>query len=126
MSLQSGRQLHHAVGRHRDALARRAVARIAGHALARLDRGDALPHRLDGAGKFRRRRERQLRLGLVPARDDQRVEEVERRRFDADDHLAGSGNRVGQVVNFEVVRSAEAGAYESLHGDPAIGEAIRS
>ena len=77
-------------GRHRHFLPRRPVADIRRHSVARPHRGDARPDALDLAGEFRRGRKRKGRLGLVLAGDDQRVEEVERRRPHRDHRLAGA------------------------------------
>src|ERR1700676_1152128 len=52
---------------------------------------------------------------LVFAGDDQRVEEVERRRLDANDRLARSGLRCCDVAEFKFVRGAESFAEDRFH-----------
>ena len=89
--------------RHSRARGRRREARHA--------RADALHH----AGEFGGRRERERRLDLVLAGDDQRVEEIERRGLHRDDDLAGARRGIGQVLEFEIVGAAEAGAEDGFH-----------
>ena len=109
--------LHDALRAERDLLARRAVAAVAEHAVARRFKPrHAVADALDHAGEFRRRRERERRLELIFAGDDQCVEEIERRGLDRDDDLARGRSRVGQVAVFEIVGAAEVGAQNGFHG----------
>ena len=77
---------------------------------------DARPDALHHAGEFRGRRERQRRLGLVLAGDDQRVEEIQRRGFDAHHSFAGRGDGIGNVRKLEIIGRAVAGAEQCFHG----------
>ena len=56
------------------------------------------------------------RLGLVLARDDQRVEEIQSRRRDLGHDLAGTGDRVGNIREHEVVGGAVALTENGFHG----------
>ncbi len=58
---------------------------------------------------------------LVFAGDDEQVEEIERRGFDANDRLAGTGGRLWDVGKFEFVRRAEMRTQNGFHGDPSCG-----
>ncbi len=95
VEIEAVRQPDQPLGIGDDPLARRARADVAEHAIPAAERGHARPDALDDAGEFRRRRERERRLVLVFAGDDQRIEEIERRGLDRDQNLAGTGDRIG-------------------------------
>src|SRR6185437_5513909 len=84
--------------------------------VADLQRGDIWRQGLDHAGEFRRRRERERWLGLIFPGNDQRIEEIECRRLDADDDFAGPGRGVGDVGKFKIVRSAVMGTKQGFYG----------
>ena len=102
--------------RHRHALARGAVRDIADHAVAGLEAGDAGADDLDHAGEFAAGRERQRRLFLVAALDDERVVEVQADRLHPRDDLAGAGDGFGKVGEHEVIGGAESGTEDGFHG----------
>ena len=82
-------------GRDRDGFARRAPAAIAHDAVARSNTGDARRRRCSTTpANSAAGRERKRRLVLVFAGDDQRVEEIQRRRLDSHHGLAGAGARL--------------------------------
>ena len=54
---------------------------------------------------------------LIFAGDDQRVEEIQRRGFDAHHGLAGSGLRLGQIPQFELVGRTELAAENGFHAE---------
>src|ERR1041384_7245308 len=96
------------------------TTRCAGSAIAEYAVADAKPAHagadaFDDAGELGGRRERERRLELVFAGDDQRVEEIERRRLDGDDDLAITGNRIGQLGEFKIVGAAEVRAENGFH-----------
>jgi hypothetical protein len=87
-----------AVGqRHGAVRGRERVARVAaggkdeGDAVAGLHAGDAGTHGLDDTGAFEA--ERQRKLALVKAAAELRVEQIDARRLDRNQHLAGSRRR---------------------------------
>jgi hypothetical protein len=116
VEVQAVGNLHHALRAEHDLFARRAEAAIAEHAVARFQPAHAGTDALDHAGEFGSRRERKGRLELVFAGDDQRVEEVERCGFHRDNHLAGTGRGVGQVLELKLVGAAEMCAEDGFHG----------
>ena len=116
LEIEPFRDLDEALGLRGQPLARRAGADMAEHAVPAREPVDARPDALDHTGKFRRRRERERRLVLVLAGDDQRVEEIQRRRLDGDDRLARAGNGIGQLAELEIVGTAEAGTQDGFHG----------
>ena len=116
VEIEPGGNAHHLGRRQRDALARRAVARIGQHPVADLQRGDALAHALDHAGAFGGRRERERRLDLILAGDDQSVEKIQRRRMDADHHFAVAGGGIGHVSEDEIVGRTIVRAEQGFHG----------
>src|SRR5262245_39365221 len=70
------------VGTQRDTLTRRAIRHVAEHPIAGFERRHTGTKALDRSGELGGRREWRFRLELVFAGDDQRVEEVQRRRMD--------------------------------------------
>ena len=89
---------------------------IADDAVAGSKAGDAGPQAFDFTGEFGGGREREGRLMLVLARNDKRVEEIQRRGFDADHRLARSGGGFGDIGKRELVRRAVVGAEQGFHG----------
>ena len=109
--------LHQDIRRHRDCFACRAPAGIAHHPVAGRHIGHARADAFDNSGEFRRGRERKRRLVLIFAGDDQRVEEIQRRGFDAHHGFAGSGVRLGHINEFEFVGRAELAAENGFHAE---------
>ena len=116
VEIQAGRQRNELLGGERDLLARGAPADIADDAVAGRKPGDAGADAFDLAGEFGGGREREGRLVLVFAGDDQGVEEIQRRRLDAHHRFARPGRGVGNVGKFEVVGGAVTGAEQGFHG----------
>src|SRR5262249_12107049 len=114
--LEVGRKLDEPCGFDREAFACRPIRDIADDAVARRQRGHAIAHALDRAAELAAGRERERRLALIAAGDDQRVIEVEPDRGDAHDGFAGPGRRIRDVGEFEIVGTAEAGAEDGFHG----------
>ena len=106
---------HQLLRRDGDGFARRAPADIAHDAVARRDAGDAGADAFDHAGKLRRRRERKRRLVLIFAGDDQRIEEIQRRRFHPHHRFAGAGMRLLDVGELKFIGGAEMAAEDGLH-----------
>jgi len=115
VEVQAGRQCNELVGGKGDPLARGAPADIADDAVAGRKAGDAGSDAFDFAGELGAGREREGRLVLVLAGDDQRVEEVQRGGRDPHDRLARRRRRIGDVGEFEVVGRAVAGAEQGFH-----------
>src|SRR5262249_38044128 len=109
-------ELDELCGFKRESFARRPVRDIADDAVARGERGYAVAHALDRAAELAARRERERRLALIAAGNDQRVIEVEPDRGDAYDRFAGPGRGIRDVGEFEIVGTAEAGAEDGFHG----------
>jgi hypothetical protein len=108
-------------GRHRDALTCRTIGAIAQHPVARHEAGHARRHAFHHAGEFTAWREREGRLLLIFAGDDQRVEKVEPDGGNLGDHLAGARDRLGNIGQDQIVRSSEAGAEDGFHGRDRYG-----
>src|SRR5205085_12539544 len=89
---------------------------IAALAVARLKAGDIRLHAFDDARKLVRRLERERRLELVFAGDEERVEEIQRRGLYCDDRLARPRGGLGDVLESEIVGAAEMRAEDGFHG----------
>src|SRR3954454_2242626 len=109
------RDFHDALRGNGDFLARRAEAAIAEHAVACRESRYAGADAFDNAGELGSRRERERRLDLIFARDDQRVEEVQRRGLDGDHDLAFARHRVGKVRDLKIIGAAEASTQNGFH-----------
>ena len=116
LEVEVGGELDDLVGRDRRALARGVEIGVAHDPVAGCERGDAGADALDHAGELAARRERERRLGLVLAGDDQRVEEIQADGRDLGHDLARPGDRIGDVREHEVVGGAEAMAENGFHG----------
>src|SRR5262249_14484823 len=92
------------------------VGDIADDTVARRQRGHAFAHAFDRAAELAARRERERRLALIAASDDQRVVEIEPDRGDAHDRFAGPGRGLPDVGELKIVGTAEAGAEDDFHG----------
>src|SRR6478735_3294139 len=86
----------------RDLFTRSTMPEPYGDTLADAPAFDIAADRADDARAFACWREGQGRLGLVAILDDQRVEEVQRRRLDGDDDLAWARLRIGQFTDHQV------------------------
>ena len=116
IEIEAGRHGDELIGGDGDLLARGAPADIAEDAVAGRKPGDAGADALDFAGELGGGREREGRLVLVFAGDDQGVEEVQRRRLDAHHRFARPRRRLGDVGKFKVVGRAVTGAEQGFHG----------
>ncbi len=116
VEVEVGGDLGDLLGRDRGALARGVEVRIAEYPVAGLELGHARPDAFDHARELPARREREWRLGLVLAGDDQRIEEVQADGGDLGDHLAGTGHGIGNVGEHKVVGRAVALAENGFHG----------
>ena len=77
--------------------------------------GHASPERLDPAGAFGTRRERQLRPELVFAGKHQRVEEIQAHDRDAHQHFAWSRLRLRHLGELERLGAAELSTKNGFH-----------
>ena len=96
------------------------------HPVAGSKVGHASADTLDHTGEFRRGREREWRLVLVLAGDDQRVEEIERSSLDAYDCFASFGGGFRDIDQFELVGTAEMRANYRFHGNLVVWNAVRA
>src|SRR5262249_48948340 len=116
-----GREVHavrdgdEALGVHRDLLGEAAPPSDRHHPVPHAHSGEALAERRDHASHLAARRERQRRLELVLALDDERVREVDAARLDADDHLAPARRTGGDVFNYQALRRAVRLAQDGFH-----------
>ena len=92
-----------------------AVAQRRHHPVARGEAGDAGAAGVDAAGDLHARHERQRRLLLVLAPDDQRVGEVEPGRAHPDAHLARPRLRGRDLPDDQAVQSGQLLANDSTH-----------
>jgi len=115
IEVELGGDLHDVIRLHREALARGIEIGVAHDAVARRKGGNAGADAFDHAGELAPRRERKCRLGLVLAGDDQRIEEIEPDRRDPRDHLARSGDRIGNIGEHEVIGRTEPLAKYRFH-----------
>ena len=93
-----------------------------GHPVPLAPRGDARPHRDDGAGALHARDERErVRVETGPVVD---VDEVEAGGLDADHDLAGAGRGVGDVGETQDFGAAEAVHSNGLHGNTSRAEPV--
>ena len=115
IEVEAVRQLDQPLGLGDDPFARRARPEVAEHAIPAAESRNARSYALDDPGEFRRGRERERRLVLIFAGDDQRVEKVERGGLHRDDRLSLASDRIGQIFELEVVRTAEAGTQDRFH-----------
>ncbi|CAM5648324.1 hypothetical protein SANTM175S_00822 [Streptomyces antimycoticus] len=112
------------VGAHEQELPGAAVLLVAHDAVADRHRLDTVADGGDDTGVLAARREGGVRLHHMPARDDERVMEVEADvgHLDHDLPRARTGHR--QVGDLQDVGSAEAGAEQCLHPRAASSSAI--
>ena len=115
VEIEPVRHLYELLRRNGNRFACRAPADIAHDTVAWGDAGDAGADALDHAGEFRRRRKRKRRLVLIFAGDDQRVEEIQRRRLYAHHRFARAGVRLVDVGQFKFVGGAEMGTEDGFH-----------
>jgi hypothetical protein len=108
-------QRSHLGGRHAHVLGEPAEPHESDHAIAVLDLTYALAHGIDGACHLRARNERQRRLHLVLALDDQRIREVHAGRPHADAHLARLRLWHGDIDQQQLLRPAPFDAMDRLH-----------
>jgi hypothetical protein len=90
-------------------------AHLAEHPITGPQPLDAGPERLDHAREFGRRRERKCRPVLVFSSNDQGIEEIQRRRLDAHHRFTRSGDRIGDLLEHEIVWSAIMMTKNRLH-----------
>jgi hypothetical protein len=91
------------------------VAAIAHHPVAGFERGHLAAAARHGSCEFAGGREGKVRLDLVLAGDQQRVEEIQRGGRDAHENLVLARLRLRQRAQFEVVGRAVAAAQDGSH-----------
>src|SRR5690606_38111371 len=110
----------HVLGARDHLLPCTAPAEIGADALARREAFDAFTDRVDLACNLGTWRERQIRLVLVLAARDERVEKIEAGSPDAHPHLAGARLRRGQVLDHEAIGSIQGLAQHRSHMTPPL------
>ena len=115
IEIQALRHADELLGLDCDTLAGGPGTHLAEHPITGPQPLDTGPERLDHAREFGGRRERKCRPVLVFSGNDQGVEKIQRRRLDAHHHFTGCGDRIGHLLEHQIVRSAIMMTKNRLH-----------